>query len=48
MPDSPRDYYALLGVRRDATGRVTGVSAGPIALELLMAAIEDAGYEVTA
>ena len=30
------------------TGRVTVVSAGPIALELLMAAIEDAGYEVTA
>ena len=20
MPDSPRDYYAMLGVRRDATG----------------------------
>ena len=30
------------------TGRVTVVSAGSIALELLMAAIEDAGYEVTA
>jgi len=31
-----------------ASGRVTVVSSGPIALDLLTAAIEDAGYEVTA